>query len=160
ALGDPERICAGPVPRRFVPLVVIPATVRNAFIAAEEPQLSRYIAGCIVSQAYAETGALERQIRTSLLAHRIARDVSRDRILEVYLNEVLLGRGAFGIAAAADTYLGKAVSDWSVAESASMAAMARAPGQRRTERRNFVIDRMAEVGAISAAQAAEAKLQP
>ena len=95
-----------------------------------------------------------RKIREALLALRIERAYSKDRILELYLNEIYLGLGAYGIAAAALNYFDKSVNELTIAEAAYLAALPKAPAalhpfrnrDRAIERRNWVIDRMVENG--------------
>ena len=70
-----------------------------------------------------------RKIKEALLAMRIERAYSKDRILELYLNEIYLGLGAYGIAAASLVYFDKSVNELTVAEAAYLAALPKAPGQ-------------------------------
>src|SRR5436853_5383457 len=106
-----------------------------------------------------------RKIKEALLAMRIERAYSKDRILELYLNEIYLGLGAYGIAAASLVYFDKSVNELTVAEAAYLAAMPKAPGalhpvrnrDRAIERRNYVIDRLLENGWIKQADAEKAR---
>ena len=112
--------------------------------------------------------ALSRKIKEALLALKIERTYSKDKILELYLNEIYLGLGAYGIAAASLTYFDKAVNELTIPEAAYLAALPKAPNnyhpfrqhERALERRNWVIDQMAADGFIKAADAATAKKQP
>ncbi|GGF65558.1 penicillin-binding protein [Azorhizobium oxalatiphilum] len=109
--------------------------------------------------------SIDRKIKEALLALRIERTYSKDRILELYLNEIYLGSGSYGIAAAALTYFDKSVEDLNIQQAAYLAALPKAPSSynpyrntdRAIERRNWVIDRMAENGFITTAQAETAK---
>jgi penicillin-binding protein 1A len=109
-----------------------------------------------------------RKIKEALLAMRIERAYSKDKILELYLNEIYLGLGAYGIAAASLVYFDKSVNDLTVAEAAYLAAMPKAPGalhpvrnhDRAVERRNYVIDRLLENGWIKQAEADTARKDP
>ncbi len=109
-----------------------------------------------------------RKIKEALLAMRIERAYSKDRILELYLNEIYLGLGAYGIAAASLVYFDKSVNELTVAEAAYLAALPKAPGQlhpvrnrdRSVERRNYVIDRLLENGWIKQADADKARKEP
>ena len=109
-----------------------------------------------------------RKIKEALLAMRIERAYSKDKILELYLNEIYLGLGAYGIAAASLVYFDKSVNDLTVAEAAYLAAMPKAPGalhpvrnhDRAVERRNYVIDRLLENGWIKPAEAENARKDP
>ncbi len=106
-----------------------------------------------------------RKIKEALLAMRLERAYSKDKILELYLNEIYLGSGSYGIAAAALTYFDKSVNELTVAEAAYLAALPKMPGSlnpirnhdRAIERRNYVVDRLLENGWISRADADKAR---
>jgi penicillin-binding protein 1A len=106
-----------------------------------------------------------RKIKEALLALKIERAYPKDKILELYLNEIYLGLGAYGVAAASLLYFDKSVHELSVAEAAYLAALPKAPStlhplrqrERALERRNYVIDRMVEIGSIKAADGETAK---
>src|SRR6201747_1213017 len=112
--------------------------------------------------------SFNRKIKEALLAMRIERAYSKDRILELYLNEIYLGLGAYGIAAASLVYFDKSVNDLTVAEASYLAAMPKAPGalhpvrnrDRAIERRNYVIDRLLENSWIKQAEAEKARKDP
>jgi len=112
--------------------------------------------------------SLDRKVKEALLALRIERAYSKDRILELYLNEIYLGMGAYGIAAAALVYFDKSVDELTVEEAAYLAALPKAPSTynpfreraRATDRRNWVIDRMSENGFITSEEAEAAKNHP
>jgi penicillin-binding protein 1A len=109
-----------------------------------------------------------RKIKEALLALRIERAYSKDKILELYLNEIYLGLGAYGIAAASLIYFDKSVHELTVPQMAYLAALPKAPTSlhpfrahdRALERRNWVIDRMLDNGYVTAEVAAEAKATP
>ncbi|MBN9598795.1 MAG: penicillin-binding protein 1A [Afipia sp.] len=109
-----------------------------------------------------------RKIKEALLAMRIERTYSKEKILELYLNEIYLGLGAYGIAAASLVYFDKSVNELTLAEAAYLAALPKAPAalhpvrnrDRAIERRNYVIDRLAENGWIKQADAAAARKEP
>ncbi len=109
-----------------------------------------------------------RKIKEALLALKIERTYSKDKILELYLNEIYLGLGAYGIASASLTYFDKGVNELSVPEAAYLAALPKAPNnyhpfrqrERALERRNWVIDRMVEAGFINSDDAEKAKRTP
>ncbi|KAB0573226.1 penicillin-binding protein 1A [Brucella pituitosa] len=110
----------------------------------------------------------DRKIKEAILAMRIEQAYSKDRILELYLNEIFFGLGAYGIASAALTYFDKSVGELSIAETAYLAALPKGPNNyhpfrfpdRAIERRNWVIDRMAENGYITTQESEEAKKEP
>jgi len=109
-----------------------------------------------------------RKIKEALLALKIERTYSKDKILELYLNEIYLGLGAYGIAAASLVYFDKAVNELAISEAAYLAALPKAPNnyhpfrqrERAVERRNWVIDQMAQDGFVSTAVAEQAKRSP
>jgi penicillin-binding protein 1A len=112
--------------------------------------------------------SVSRKIKEALLAYRIENQLSKDRILEIYLNEIYLGSGAYGVAAAANTYFGKRLDQLTPAEAAFLAALPKAPNNyspvhhadAALARRDWVLDGMADQGWITAAQAQLAKSQP
>jgi penicillin-binding protein 1A len=109
--------------------------------------------------------SFSRKIKEALLALKIERTYSKEKILELYLNEIYLGLGAYGIASASLTYFDKGVNELTVAEAAYLAALPKAPNnyhpfrqrERALERRNWVIDQMAQDGFVKAADADKAK---
>jgi len=110
----------------------------------------------------------ERKIKEALLSLRIEQAYSKDQIYELYLNEIYLGLGSYGVAAAALNYFDKSVNELTLAEAAYLAALPKAPEnyhpfrdtERAVERRNWVIDRMVENGYIRSADADAAKAAP
>ncbi len=111
--------------------------------------------------------AIERKIREAILALRIERTFSKDEILELYLNEIYLGIGAYGIAAASLVYFDKSVHELTLAEAAYLAALPKAPNnyhpfrqtERAIERRDWVLDRMFENGYITDEQRVAAQAE-
>jgi penicillin-binding protein 1A len=117
--------------------------------------------------------SLERKIREALVAFRIEKTYSKEKILELYLNAIYLGaptpgRGSYGIAAAALNYFNKSVNELNLQEAAYLAALPKAPTdlhpyrnpERAIERRNYVIDRMMENGYVQREAGEAAKRQP
>jgi penicillin-binding protein 1A len=112
--------------------------------------------------------SLQRKIKEALLALKIERTYSKAKILELYLNEIYLGLGAYGVAAASLLYFDKSVHELSVTEAAYLAALPKAPNnyhpfrqrERAIERRNYVLDQMVLTGAITAAAAEQFKKEP
>src|SRR5580704_9388489 len=110
----------------------------------------------------------DRKIKEMLLALKIERAYSKDKILELYLNVIYHGFGAYGVAAASLLYFDKSVHELSIAEAAYLAGLPKGPNnynpfRHRDEaiaRRNYVIDRMVEDGFISAADGAKAEKEP
>ena len=110
----------------------------------------------------------ERKAKEAVLAMRIEQTLSKDRILEIYLNEIYLGAGAYGITAAAQTYFNKPLDQLDAAEAAFLGALPKSPTNYNPyrfpdaakNRRDWVLDRMAETHAITVAQAREARAEP
>ncbi|MFC1702529.1 penicillin-binding protein 1A, partial [Pseudomonadota bacterium] len=98
-----------------------------------------------------------RKIKEIFLALKIERELSKDEILELYLNKILLGHRAYGVGAAADVYYGKSVSELSLAQCAMLAALPKAPSrinpitspERAMNRRDYVLGRMLELDFIN-----------
>jgi len=111
---------------------------------------------------------LKRKAAEILLALRIERQLSKDEILTLYLNKIFLGHRSYGIAAAADFYYGKTLDQLTLPECAMLAALPKFPStgnpitrpQRALQRRNYVLDRMLEVGFIDRDAHAAALAEP
>jgi penicillin-binding protein 1A len=109
-----------------------------------------------------------RKIKEAILAVRVSRVMTKQQILELYLNEIYLGNNSYGVAAAAQAYFDKPLSQLTIAEAASLGALPKAPSsydpfrhpQEALSRRNWVISRMQADGAITAAQAQAAMAEP
>ena len=112
--------------------------------------------------------SMERKLREAKLAVELEQRYGKDRILESYLNWIYFGHGWFGIEAAANHYFGKPAAKLNIEETAMLAALPKGAGiyspklnpQRALERRNLVLDIMAEAGIVSAADAAAARRRP
>jgi len=110
---------------------------------------------------------LTRKVYEALLAFKIENNLSKDEILEVYVNQIYLGQRAYGFAAAAQIYYGKPLKSLSVAEMAMLAGLPKAPSsfnpvanpKRAKQRQLYVLRRMRELGFIDDAQLAEAQKQ-
>ncbi|MFD1623861.1 penicillin-binding protein 1A [Azospirillum griseum] len=109
-----------------------------------------------------------RKIKEAILAVRIERAFTKDRIMELYLNEIFLGFRSYGVAAAALNYFNKALDELEIEEVAYLAALPKAPSNYHPERqrdaavarRNWVIGRMADDGYITAEEARAAQAKP
>ena len=182
--------------RLYLPSSAIPALVKEAFISAEDKNFythngvdpegivraalvlvegGRHVQGAsTITQQVAKNflltneRSIDRKIKEALLSFRIESAYSKEKILELYLNEIYLGLGNYGVAAAALNYYGKSVHELSVAEVAYLAALPKGPNnyhpflhrEKATERRNWVIDRMVENGYVSKADGEKAKNSP
>ncbi len=182
--------------RLYLPSSAIPDLVKRAFISAEDKNFyshrgfdpegilragvvflegRRHIQGAsTITQQVAKNFLLsadrtvERKIREVLLSLRIESAYSKDKILELYLNEIYLGLGNYGVAAAALNYFSKSVHELSVAEVAFLAALPKEPSalnpfrnhDRAVERRNYVIGRMEDDGYVTHEQGKEARAEP
>ena len=112
--------------------------------------------------------SIARKVKEALLSLKIERTYSKDKILELYLNEIYLGLGAYGVAAASLLYFDKSVHELTVAEAAYLAALPKAPNnyhpfrqrERAIERRNYVIDQMVLMGVVKAPDGEQAKKEP
>lgn len=110
----------------------------------------------------------QRKIKEAILAFRIERAFNKKRILELYLNEIYLGIGSYGVAAAALNYFGKSLDELSIEEAAFLAALPKAPNnyhpqrfpQAAKARRDYVLDRMSEDNVVTREQAEQAKARP
>lgn len=112
--------------------------------------------------------SFRRKVREAVLAMRIEQTLTKERILELYLNEIYFGQQSYGVTAAAQVYFDKPLNRLTLAEAAMLAALPKAPNTynplRNPEaarvRRDWVLERMAEDRDITAAQAAAAKTEP
>ncbi len=197
-LPDLDQVEAVAEPAGFVPLAEIPPHVVKAFLAAEDKDFyahggvsafgvlraaaldltgfgKKRVGGTGISEQVVknlllsgEPPSLSRRIKQAILAERLENTLSKDRILEIYLNAVYLGDGCHGVAEAAHHYFGKSLETASVAEAAVMAGLPKAPNAYRPNlpdqakakaRRDWVLDRMANDGliTISAAHMAQAE---
>ncbi len=114
------------------------------------------------------TKSVERKVREAVLAMRIEKMLTKDQILELYMNEIYLGGRSYGVGAAALNYFGKSLSDLTLAECAMLGGLPQAPGrvnpllnpEAAIKRRNYVINRMLENGYIDKAAADAALAEP
>src|SRR3954467_12288422 len=112
--------------------------------------------------------SIERKVKEILLATRIEAALPKERILELYLNEIYLGSGAYGVAAAALTYFNKSLDELTLGEAAYLAGLPKAPNnyhpvryaQAAKARRDWVLARMYEDGNATEAEVAAAKSEP
>ena len=178
--------------RRFVPIAQIPPMLQQAVLAVEDSRFHQHLgidpkglaravvanltgglrqgASTITQQVarnffLSSRLSIERKLKEVLLAIRIERQLGKDQILELYLNQIYLGQRSHGFAAAADTYFGKPLAALSIAECAMLAGLPQNPAYanpitnlaRATQRQRVVLMRMVAAGVISEAQQAQAR---
>lgn len=183
--------------RNVVPFKTIPPHVVNAFVAAEDANffrhkgvdffaIARAIFKDVLSGGFAQGAStitqqtvkslfltpeksIGRKLKELILAYRIEKKLSKEEILYLYLNQIYLGDGAYGVEAAAQTYFSRGVSSLTVAEGALLAGLTQAPSRysprghidKAKARQRYVLRRMAEVGFLDkdvAERAYEARL--
>lgn len=169
----------------------VPKNLQNAFIAAEDNRFYDHIGvdpigilravvtnltnrgiaqgGSTITQQLAKNAflsqdqTLKRKIQEAILALELERKYSKKEILEMYMNQIYFGRGAYGIQTAAHTYFGKDVGDLTLAECAMIAGLPKSPNyysssvNEATARKNVVVGQMEKYGYITSSQAEEAK---
>ncbi|MFM2366071.1 MAG: hypothetical protein RIR95_679 [Pseudomonadota bacterium] len=173
--------------RLFVPIEDIPELVKHAFVSAEDKNFYTHkgydvtgmvsaFVDAITSRGENVRGAstitqqvmknflldgsksVERKIKEIVLATRLEESLSKEKILELYLNEIFLGQNSYGVAAAAQTYFNKSLAVLTPAEAAYLATLPKSPSElhpvrdreKAIERRAYVLNRMAEDGYLTA----------
>jgi penicillin-binding protein 1A len=175
--------------RIFVPLTQIPKALREAIIATEDARFYSHFGvdpmgiaravyqnfrhgrivegGSTITQQLAKVlfltpdKSLDRKLKEAVLAVELERRYPKDRLLEMYLNQIYFGHGAFGVEAASRTFFGKSVKDLSIAESALLAGLPKAPTtyspfehpEAAKRRRAIVLARMVDVNVMKDAEA-------
>ncbi|MDO8439243.1 MAG: transglycosylase domain-containing protein, partial [Telluria sp.] len=173
--------------RDFVSIGQIPSSMKNAIIAIEDNNFyehggvdilgvvraglanlirSRSQGASTITMQVARTFLLtrkktySRKLQEVLLAYRIEKNLSKDQILELYMNQIYLGERAYGFGSAARIYYGKPIKELSIAESAMLAGIPKAPSsgnpvvnpKRATERQQYILKRMRDLGFITQTQ--------
>jgi penicillin-binding protein 1A len=183
--------------RLYAPIEEVPDLIKQAFISAEDKNFyqhegfdARGIAAAVVEAVetrgqrvrgastipqqvvknflLSSDRSVERKLKEIILSVRLDRTLSKDKILELYLNEIFLGQNSYGVAAAAQTYFNKTLSELTVEEAAYLAALPQRPAtlhpvrdmEDAIARRNFVLREMAENGYIDEATYETARAQP
>ncbi|MBI5261928.1 MAG: transglycosylase domain-containing protein [Bradyrhizobium sp.] len=187
ALSSTERVCSAGGQRLYTPLAEIPPLVRKAVLAYEDPDfyerphvnplaavvlaahanrrpwsyISVSVTYCLMRLSSECCRGLDRHLGNLILMGRIERVLSRDRILEIYLNERYFGRDAYGVSAAAEAYFGRPLGELGIEETAFIVSLPRHPYRHHDAGpRDVVLDRMLKAGLINEAQALSAKSQP
>jgi penicillin-binding protein 1A len=150
----------------------IPGSVYRNILAGAWAQgfstITMQLARNIFPEHLSREKTLVRKIKEAKVARQIESRYTKDRILELYLNQINLGAGAYGVETASQRYFGKSVRDLEVAEAATLAALPKAPGrynprrfpERAVQRRNTIIELMRRQGAITSEQASLARAYP
>ena len=183
--------------RLFVPISDVPDLVKDAFISAEDKHFYTHAGydmqgmasalwdairtggkisrgASTITQQVAKNMLLsgdktaERKIKEIILATRLEQSLSKDRILELYLNEIFLGQNSYGVAAAAQTYFNKTLPELTPAEAATLGALPKEPSnyhpvrnkQALVDRRNYVLNEMEQNGYLDKATGEAAKAEP
>lgn len=135
--------------------------IRNVLSTGSASQGASTITMQLARNVFLDSGKnLERKFKETLLAIKLEQNLSKDEILELYLNKIYLGNRAYGIASAAETYYGKALGELTLAQSAMIAGLPKAPSrynpivnpERAMIRRNYILKRMLELGHIKQAE--------
>jgi penicillin-binding protein 1A len=180
--------------RSFTPIREVPKVMRDAVLAIEDARFYDHSGVDLVGIARAAMAQLSearsqgastitmqvarnfylatektltRKVYEVLLTWKIESQLTKDQILEAYMNQIFLGQRAYGFAAASDIYFGKPLKDVSIAEAAMLAGLPKGPSiynpivnpKRATARQQYIIDRMLDNGFISAEQAAAARAE-
>ncbi len=196
AQGNPAGSLSAAQARESVRLTEVPDPVAQAFIAAEDQRFYSH-SGVDVKRIFGalwhdlttlslEQGAstitqqliklthltsektLSRKVQEAFLARKLERVMTKDEILEAYLNIVYFGNGAYGIGSAARAYFGKDVGELTLAEGALLAGVIKSPSnyaphlkpENALKRRNHILEAMLDQGMISAQTCADAKAEP
>ncbi len=178
--------------RIVIPLSQMPPILVDAFVAAEDSRFYKHQGidfisivraffknleagtivqgGSTITQQVTKSFLLtpersyKRKLREAILAYRIDKAISKEDVLYLYLNQIYLGHGAYGVQAASENYFGKSVKDLNLAECSMLAGLPQAPSkyspfrhpERAKQRQIYVLNRMVEEGLIDNIQATEA----
>jgi penicillin-binding protein 1A len=180
--------------RIFVPIAKTPKLLQDAVLAIEDARFREHsgidpkgIARAVVAMVtggrrqgastitqqmvrnvlLSHERSVERKAKEIMLSLEVEKQLSKDRILEIYFNEIYLGQRSYGFAAAAQTYFGKPMDKLSIAEAALLAGLPQNPHyanpvknfERAVARQRLVLARMKEVGVITEAQATQARAE-
>lgn len=181
--------------RDFVPIKQIPKVMTSALLAIEDENFYRHngvdykgiVRAALSNLLHGGAGqgastitmqvarnffltrekTYARKINEIMLSYKIEQELSKDQILELYMNQIYLGERAYGFAAAARTYFGKPIQEITVAEAAMLAGLPKAPStmnpvvnlKRATQRQRHILNRMRELDYITPAQHSQALAQ-
>ena len=180
--------------RTLTPIEEIPAVMKNAILAIEDARFFQHggvdylgmmrAAAANVGRSKSQGAStitmqvarnvylssektFTRKIYEVLLTFKLEHNLTKDQILEIYMNQIFLGNRSYGFAAACETYFGKPLKDITIAEAAMLAGLPKAPSaynpiknpRRARIRQQYIIERMLENGFITAQEAQNAKAQ-
>jgi penicillin-binding protein 1A len=152
---------------RSVPRAVL-VDIKNRDFSEGFSTITMQLARNIFPERLSRDKSPIRKLKEAKVARAIEAKYSKDRILELYLNQINFGNGAYGIETAAQRYFGKPVKDLNIAEAATLAALPKGPARynpriypdRAIQRRNTIIGLMRDAGIITPAEAREAQAYP
>lgn len=186
----------GAVDRHSIPFNEMPDTLKQATLATEDPDFYQHAGfswrgtaraayqdvihsgkvqgGSTITQQLVKTALLDdeksftRKYKEVLLSMELERRYDKNQIMQMYLNSIYYGEGAYGVEAASETYFHKPAKDLTLVESATLAGLPQSPSRydpnvnpdETKMRRDYVLDRMRERGYLSTATAASSKAQP
>jgi len=149
-------------------LAILRALFRNIFSGEMVQGGSTITQQVVKSLLLSPEKSFSRKIREAILAYKIEKYLTKEEILFLYLNQIYLGHGAYGVAAAAENYFGKTIEELNIAESALLAGLPQAPSksspyhhpQQAKKRQVYILNRMVEEGFISSNEAIKAAQAP
>ena len=144
---------------------IVRAAVKNLISMRKKEGASTITQQVAKSMLLTPEKSYARKIKEAILASRMEKKLSKDEILYIYLNQIYLGAGAYGVQLASETYFGKGVDQLNLAEMAMLAGLPKAPNsyspikhlEKAKERQNYVLERMVKEGYITEAEAAHAR---
>jgi penicillin-binding protein 1A len=149
-------------------LAILRALLRNVFSGEIVQGGSTITQQVVKSLLLSPEKSFARKIREAILAYKIEKYLTKEEILFLYLNQIYLGHGSYGIAAAAENYFGKTIDELTISEAALLAGLPQAPSksspyhhpQQAKKRQVYILNRMAEEGFISSNEATKAAQAP
>jgi len=149
-------------------LAILRALFRNIFSGEIVQGGSTITQQVVKSLLLSPEKSFARKIREAILAYKIEKYLTKEEILFLYLNQIYLGHGAYGVASAAENYFGKNIEELNITEAALLAGLPQAPSknspyqhpQQAKKRQVYILNRMADEGFISSSEAIKAAQTP
>jgi len=149
-------------------LAILRAFLRNIFSGEIVQGGSTITQQVVKSLLLSPEKSFARKVREAILAYKIEKYLTKEEILFLYLNQIYLGHGAYGVAAAGETYFAKSIEELNLAESAVLAGLPQAPSkyspyhhpQQARKRQVYILNRMAEEGFIPSSEAIKTTQTP